>query len=142
MRESGFRKGKSMTKTSSIRFGAIISLLLIVPLCLAAGNKKKVPEQFCSLSFVVLKDSSGKPIKNASVILHALRKDGSQEKDGLQLKTDTDGKASIDDIPYGRMRVQVVAHSLQTFGDDFDVNQPTQQIVVRLKAPAEQVSIY
>ena len=132
-----------MTKISSLRFGAIVSLLLIVPLCLSAGDKKKkVAEQFCNLSFVVLKDSSGKPIKNASVVLHALRKDGSQEKDGLQLKTDTDGKASIDDIPYGRMRVQVVAHSLQTYGDDMDVNQPTQQIVVRLKAPAEQVSIY
>jgi hypothetical protein len=131
-----------MRKITSLRFAAVVSLLLIVPLCLSAKDKKKAPEQFCNLSFVVLKDSSGKPIKNASVVLHALSKDGSQEREGLQLKTDTDGRASIGDIPYGRMRVQVVAHSLQTYGDDIDVNQPKQELVIRLKAPAEQVSAY
>jgi hypothetical protein len=127
---------------SSLRFAAIVSLLLIVPLSLSAGKKKKAPEQFCTLSFVVLKDSSGKPIKNASVILHSLSKDGSQESDGLQLKTDTDGKASIDDIPYGRIRVQAVAEHLRTYGNDIDVNQPTQELVIRLKPPVAQISIY
>jgi len=126
-----------------MRFAAIISLLLVVPLCLSAGDKKKkAPEQFSSLSFVVVKDSNGKPIKNASVVLHSVAKDGRQEREGFQLKTDTDGKASIDDIPYGRMRVQVIAHSFQTYGDDIDVNQPKHELVIRLKPPAEQVSIY
>ncbi len=132
-----------MRKISSLRFATIVSLLIIVPLSLSAGKKKKkAPEQFCTLSFVVLKDSSGKPIKNASVILHSLSKDGSQESDGLQLKTDTDGKASIDDIPYGRIRVQAVAEHLRTYGNDIDVNQPTQELVIRLKPPVAQVSIY
>ena len=62
--------------------------------------------------------------------------------EGFQLKTDTDGRASIDDIPYGRVRVQVLAHGLQTYGDDIEVKQPKQEIVIRLKPPAEQVSIY
>jgi hypothetical protein len=114
-----------------------------VPLCLSAGDKKKKPpEQFCSVSFTVLRDSSGKPVKNASVVLHSLGKDGNQEKEGFQLKTDTDGKASMDDLPYGLMRVQVVAHGLQTYGDDIDLNQPKQDLVIRLKAPAEQISVY
>lgn len=119
-------------------------LLLIVPLSLHAGenNKKKAPEQFCTLSFVVLKDSSGKPIKNASVVIHSLRKDGRQDSEGFQLKTDENGKTSIDDIPYGKLRLQVVAHSLQTYGDDIEVNQPQQEFVIRLKPPADQVSIY
>ena|ERR1700674_5433767 len=132
-----------MRKSLKIRLTALISLLLLVPVCLSAGDKKKKPpEQFCALSFVVLKDSNGKPIKNASVVIHTLRKDGSQDNDGFQLKTDTDGRAHIDDIPYGKLRLQVLAHSLQTYGDDIEVMQPQREIVIRLKPPADQVSIY
>jgi hypothetical protein len=126
-----------------LRFRFAVALLLILPLCLSAGEKKKkAPEQFSSLSFVVLKDFNGKPIKNASVVLHFLRKDGSQSDEGFQLKTDTDGKAAIDDIPYGKLRLQVLAHGLQTYGDDIEVNAAKQELVIRLKPPAEQVSIY
>jgi uncharacterized GH25 family protein len=115
----------------------------MVPACLWAGEKKnKAPEQFCSLSFIVVKDSNGKGIKNASIVIHSLRKDGSQETEGFQLKTDTDGRAAIEDMTYGTLRLQVVAHGLQTYGDDIEVKEPKQEIVIRLKAPAEQVSIY
>jgi uncharacterized GH25 family protein len=132
-----------MRKNLTTRLTALAALLLIVPVCLYAGEKKKKPaEQFCALSFVILKDSSGKPIKNASVVIHSLRKDGSQEDEGFQLKTDTDGKARIDDIPYGKLRLQVIAHNLQTYGDDIEVKEPQQEIVVRLKPPAGQISIY
>jgi hypothetical protein len=125
------------------RFATIIALLLIFPVCLSASGKKKAsPEHFCALSFVILRDSSGKPIKNASVVVHGLRKDGTQESEGFQLKTDNDGKAHIDDIPYGKIRLQVIAHSMQTYGDDVEVNQPQQEFVIRLKPPADQVSIY
>jgi len=132
-----------MKKIMKPRFAVLVSLLLIVPLCLAAGEKtKKRPEPVCTLSFVVLKDSDGTPIKNASVVIHSLNKDGSQEREGFQLKTGTDGRAFIDGIPYGSLRVQAVAHGLQTYGDDIEVNQPKQEIVIRLKPPAGQLSIY
>ena len=132
-----------MKKFQRFQFVVLVVTLLIVPLCLSAAEKKKKPvEQFCTLSFVVLKDSNGKPIKNASVVIHSLRKDGSQEQDGFQLKTDTDGRTSIEDIPYGKMRLQVLAHGLQTYGDDIEVNQPKQEFVIRLKPPADQISIY
>ncbi len=126
-----------------LRFATLVGLLLILPLCLSATDKKqKPPGQFCSLSFVVLRDSDGKPIKNASVVVHFLAKNGDQESEGFQLKTDAEGKTFIDDIPYGRMRVQAVAHGFQTYGDDIDVNQPKQELVIRLKPPAGQLSIY
>jgi hypothetical protein len=127
-----------------VRVAAFITVLLLVYLGLSAAEKKrKAPEQFCTLSFVVLKDSSGKPIKNASVVIHSLREDGSQDNnEGFQLKTDANGKAFIDDIPYGKLRLQVLAHSLQTYGDDIEVKEPKQEIVIRLKPPADQISIY
>jgi hypothetical protein len=118
-------------------------LLLIAAVGVSAGEKKKkAPEQFCSLGFVVLRDSDGRPVKNASVVIHFLRTDGSQGGEGLQLKTDSDGRASVDDIPYGKLRLQVVAHRLQTYGEDFEVKQAKQEFVIRLKPPADQVSIY
>jgi hypothetical protein len=132
-----------MIQVPKTRFTALIALLLIVPLCLSAGDKKKKPpEQFCELSFVVLRASNSKPIRNASVVIHSLRKDGKQDTDGFQLKTDVDGRASINDIPYGKLRLQVLAHRLQTYGDDIEVKEAKQEIVIRLKAPADQVSIY
>jgi 5-hydroxyisourate hydrolase-like protein (transthyretin family) len=125
------------------RFTLLLVLLLVASMCLAQKTKKNVPPpQFCKLSFVILKDSSGKPIKNASVVVHELKKNGTQETDGFQLKTDSDGRAHMDDLTYGRYRVQAIAHGLQTFGDDFDVNQTEQEIVIRMKPPAGQVSIY
>lgn len=131
-----------MRKRFHLRFAVLIRLLLIVPLCLSAGEKKKQPpEPLSSLSFVVLKDSDGKPIKYASVVIHTLSKDGSQQSEGFQLKTDTAGRASIEGIPYGNLRVQAVVHSLQTYGEDIEVNQPKQEIVIRLKPPAGQVSV-
>jgi hypothetical protein len=125
-----------------LRFTVLVALLLVVPVCLFAGKKPKPPEHFCAVSFVVVKDSNGKPLKNASVVVHGLKRDGSQESEGFQLKTDNDGRAHIEDIPYGKFRLQVIAHSMQTYGDDIELNQPQQEFVIRLKPPAGQVSIY
>jgi 5-hydroxyisourate hydrolase-like protein (transthyretin family) len=132
-----------MSKSISLRVVPVVSLLLLLLVCLSsAEKKKKAPEQFSNLSFVVLKDANGKPVKNASVVVHSVNANGEQEKDGFQLKTDTDGRAGIDDISYGKLRLQVIAHGLQTYGDDVDVNQAQQEFVIRLKPPAAQVSIY
>jgi len=65
-----------------------------------------------------------------------------QDRGGLELKTDADGKASFDGIPYGKLRVQVLAPGFQTFGEDYDVNQPTVEITIKLKRPENQYSIY
>src|SRR3954452_23329889 len=83
------------------------------------------------LNFLVIKDYNGKPIRNASVVLHPVKKDGKQSKGGLELKADAEGKASFDGVPYGKLRVQVLAPGFQTFGEDYDINQPTLEITVR-----------
>ncbi len=94
------------------------------------------------LSFVVLKDSNGKPVRNAAVVIHGVNSHDKQERGGLELKTDAEGKASYDGMPYGKVRVQVLAPGMQTFGEDYDVEEATVQITVRLKRPTGQYSIY
>ncbi len=99
-------------------------------------------EQLSVLSFVVLKDHNGKPIRNASVIMHPVKGNGQQAKTGLELKTDAEGKTSFDGVPFGKLRVQVIAQGYQTFGDDYSVDKPEMEIVVKMKRPGEQYSIY
>ena len=94
------------------------------------------------LNFIVIRDYSGKPIRNASVVLHPVEKNGKQSKGGLQIKTDADGKASFDGVPYGKLRVQVLATGFQTFGNDYPIDKPTVEITVKMKRPAGQYSIY
>jgi|ERR1700722_11565096 hypothetical protein len=94
------------------------------------------------LRFVVLKDFNGKPVRNAAVVLHPVNKKGKQTRGGLELKTDSDGKTNIDGIPYGPLRVQVLAPGFQTFGEDYEINKPALEITVKLKRPEGQYSAY
>jgi Carboxypeptidase regulatory-like domain len=94
------------------------------------------------LNFIVIRDYSGKPIRNASVVMHPVEKNGKQSKGGLQIKTDADGKASFDGVPYGKLRIQVLATGFQTFGDDYAIDKPTVEITVKMKRPQGQYSIY
>ena len=139
---------------SKVSVAAVLTRLLLGAMCLnllclattelwARDRKQpKAPEQWASLSFVVLRESDGKAVRNASVVIHFLRKDGSQDDEGFQLKTDSGGRAAIDDIPYGKLRLQVVAPGLQTYGEDVEINSAKQEFVIRLNPPAGQVSIY
>ena len=95
-----------------------------------------------NMHFVVLRDTNGKPVKNAAVVLHPVNHKGKQAMGGLELKTDDDGQTAIEGIPYGLLRVQVLAPGFQTFGEDYEIKQPETQITVRLKRPRGQYSTY
>ena len=119
---------------------AVVVLLFISTSLIASDQKED--EGTSSANFVVLKDETGKPVRNAAVILHPVGKNAKQKKTGFELKTDADGKTRFDGIPFGLLRVQVIAKGFQTFGDDFQINQPEQNITIRLKRPQGQYSIY
>jgi hypothetical protein len=94
------------------------------------------------LRFVVVKDYNGKPVRNAAVILHPVSRRGKQARGGLELKTDNEGRTNIDGIPYGPLRVQVLAPGFQTFGEDYEIDKPAFEITVKLKRPGGQYSVY
>ena len=113
--------------------------LLIVAISVSAA----VGDEGSSVvNFTVVRDYNGKPVRNASVILHPVNKDGKQQKGGAQLKTDADGKTNYPGLPYGTVRVQVIAPGLQTYGNDFEVKEKTMDIEIKMKRPTEQYSIY
>jgi hypothetical protein len=99
-------------------------------------------EPVAALNFLILKEDNGKPVRSAAVILHPVDTHGKQSRGGLELKTDSEGKTSFDDVPYGKLRVQVLASGFQTYGEDYAINQAKVDIVVKLKRPQGQYSIY
>lgn len=108
----------------------------------ATAQRDQDTEPTAILNFLILKEENGKPVRNAAVIMHPVNPRGKQSRGGLELKTDSDGKTSFDGVPYGKLRVQVLASGFQTFGEDYDVNQLKMDFTVKLKRPQGQYSIY
>jgi Carboxypeptidase regulatory-like domain len=116
--------------------------ILAAFMAVSTGFASNDDEDMAVVNFVVLKDNNGKPLRNASVVMHPVEKNGKQSRGGLELKCDADGKASFDGVPYGKLRIQVLAPGFQTFGEDFDIAKPVEEITVKMKRPTEQYSIY
>jgi hypothetical protein len=116
-------------------------LIFILP-GVASAQKDKDNEPTAVLNFLIVKEDNGKSVRNAAVIIHPVNTHGRQSQGGLENKTDADGKSSFEEIPYGKLRVQVLAPGFQTFGEDYDVNQSRMDFTIRLKRPQEQYSVY
>src|SRR3954471_22642953 len=94
-----------------------VPLLLVVLLTATLASASAAGDDDNSIvNFTVIRDYNGKPVRNASVILHTIDTSGKQRKGSAQLKTDAEGKTSYPGLPYGKVRVQVIAPGLQTFG--------------------------
>src|SRR2546423_15082069 len=121
-------------KTFSLK---TVALLLVLMMGAAMAEHKSA-----TLQFIVIKDENGKPVRNAEIVLHGVDKHGKQKSDGLELKTHEDGRAEIGGIPFGKIRVQVIAHGFRTFGEDYAIKQPNHQITIKMQKAPDQNPIY
>jgi Carboxypeptidase regulatory-like domain len=120
-----------------------ISVVIFSSMAAAQRDQDQEPDEPTStITFLVLKEDNGKPVRNAAVIMHAVNAHGKQSRGDLELKTDPDGKASFDGVPYGKLRVQVLASGFQTFGEDYEVKQAKMDFTIKLNRPQGQYSIY
>jgi hypothetical protein len=133
-------KWQAMRKTSLS--GGVLASLVLTMLVAAALAQKDSEGPTAVLNFVVIKEDNGKPVRNAAVIMHPVNSRGKQGRGGVELKTDAEGKSSFDGIPYGKLRVQILASGFQTYGEDFEVDRPKMQVTIKLKRPQGQYSIY
>jgi hypothetical protein len=137
---------------SFIRFAASIAILSfslsLLPLAAQSksqstgrGRKYQAPPESATIHVTVLRDSDGKPLENVAVIFHPL--EGERDKGGMELKTNEDGKTTIDVIPIGdTIRMQVFAKGYQTYGEEYKVDKLEISKEVRMKRPGKQYSIY
>jgi protein-disulfide isomerase len=125
------------------RFTLVCLLCAFFSIAAFAGKKTPAPEQkTASINMTVIRNSSGKPVKNAEVVIHLIDNRGKQKQEGLELKTHEDGKAEATGIPYGKVRIQVIAPGFRTYGEDYSIDQPNHDFTIKLQKPAEQLSIY
>jgi len=117
-------------------------LILVLGMCRQQAVAEHADEEgpLANWRFLVGKDYNGKPIRHAGVVLHPVKKNGEQSLGGMELKTDNDGRTHIDGIPYGPLRVQVLAPGFQTFGEDYQIDKPELEITIKLKRPGGQYS--
>ncbi len=120
----------------------LLGTLMTAVLLVGSGWAQKQSTPVSDLKFTVIKATNGKPIRNAAVILHSLDRDGRQGSGGINLKTDVDGHTAFQGAPYGKLRIQVIARGFQTYGEDFDINQPSHEFEIKLKPPADPYTIY
>jgi hypothetical protein len=138
-------------KTTMFRRASVclLAVLALAVICLHAqddtdkrGRKYKAPPPSSRVEITVLRDSSGKPIENASVIFHPLDAHG-KDAGNMELRTNEDGKTVIDVLDLNsNVRVQIIAHGFQTYGQDFKIDKPQMAFEIRMKRPGEQYSTY
>jgi hypothetical protein len=138
----GLRNESRMTDIKK-RFSIMSAVVIVLGFGLVGWAWAQEDEGPMSvLRFVVVRDYNGKPVRDAAVVLHPVDRKGKQSRGGVELKTDSDGRTNIDGIPYGPLRVQVLAPGFQTFGEDYQINKPELEITVKLKRPGGQYSTY
>jgi hypothetical protein len=106
------------------------------------GRKYKAPPETMKIDISVVRASNGKPIPNAAVIFHPVNDKGKSEGT-MELKTDLEGKTTLDVIPIGsKVRLQIIANGFQTFGNDYVANADAKEIIIKMERPRSQYSIY
>jgi hypothetical protein len=134
---------KSVSIERRIKIWTLASLLSASALLgTAVAQKDEAEEPTATLNFLIIKDDNGKPVRNAAVIMHPVNSHGKQSRGGLELKTDAEGKSSFEGVPYGTLRVQVLASGFQTFGEDYEIDKAKVDFTIKLKRPQGQYSIY
>lgn len=125
----------------------VVAAALLIPSLVCAqehrrGRKYKPPPPTSSITVTVTKAFDGKPVENAAVVFHPVNNKGKDEG-GMELKTDENGKASLNLIPVGdTLLLQVIAPGYQTFGNEYPIKTASKDIAVKLRYPATQYSIY
>ena len=61
----------------------------------------------------------------------------------MEVKTNEDGKTSLDMIPTGSsVLVQVIASGFRTYGQEYKIEGTSQAIVVKMELPTSQYTTY
>ena len=106
------------------------------------GRKYKAPPPTATVDVTVVRAADDKPVHNAAVVFHPLVND--KNEGNMELKTNKDGKTSIDVIPmHSKVLVQVIANGYQTFGQQYTLEGDKKSILIKLLPPKkQQFSVY
>jgi hypothetical protein len=117
--------------------------LAVIALCSLFFGQAGTAAESTKLTVQVNSAASGKPVDRASVLVRFRHGRGVNLKKVLtswETKTNQEGNVTIPSIPQGQITIQVIAENFQTFGDVYELDQPTQTVSIKLNAPQAQYS--
>jgi hypothetical protein len=85
---------------------------------------------------IIVTNSDGKPVGNASVYLRFNEAGGFLHKDKLaemSFKTNDDGTVKVPNVPVGKVLIQVVGKGIHTFGKWYDIAKDQDAIEIKLE---------
>ena len=126
------------------RAAFIVAAVLLLGTPLAAQKEEvKKKDGTTQLTLQVLTETK-QPVADAHVVVRfkeerLLRRD---KRVSWEAKTNRKGVVVLSDIPWGAVKVQVIARGYQTYGDEHDLAKPEESVTVLLQQPKGQVSAY
>ncbi len=119
-----------------------IALLLAVGAALSAAAQDEKTDK-TQLTVKVLRESDGKPVADAHVVIHFTEEKLLKDRRGTwETKTNRRGEVMLPNVPTGTARVQVIARGFQTYGNEHQLAKPEEEVTIQLKPPQKQVSAY
>jgi hypothetical protein len=120
-------------------FAVTMAFVLAATLHMSAGEPQSAnkPGTWSRVRIEVTGGDSNVPVDNASVYLK-FRDDAKKQKgktNEQDLKTNQQGVARADDVPQGKILIQIVAEGWKPYGEWHDVDQDEQTIQVHLDRP-------
>ncbi len=121
--------------------------LIVAALLLACGLSVSLAadKDLTTLIIGVVDEAKNRPVPKASVTVSFMtdRKLRKNLRNEWNSKTNSKGLAEFPEIPAGKIKLQVIAPTYQTLGDEFEISGKEQTIVVKLKRPTgKQVSAH
>jgi hypothetical protein len=96
---------------------------------------------------IEVKTLGGAPVDRASVIIRfvegrSIVKLGKKIRTTWETRTSSEGVAKVPSLPQGKVMIQVIAKGYQTFGKEFDINEPEKTVEIKLNPPQPQYSVH
>ena len=116
---------------------------IVLLLSFAVALPAAAEDDTTQLTVKVLRESDGKPVANAHIVIHfteeRLLKD---KRNTWETKTNRKGEVMLPNLPTGTAKVQVIARGYQTYGDEHHLTKSEEEVTIQLKPPQKQVSAY
>lgn len=124
-------------------FGIFGTLGIVLLLSVAAALPATAQDDKTQLTVKVLRETDGKPVANAHVVIQFIEKRLLRDRRGSwETKTNRRGEVMLPNVPTGTAKVQVIARGYQTYGEEHQLTEPEEEVTIHLKRPQGQVSAY
>ena len=116
-----------------------VAFMLVLPHSMFAqeGEKKTEEEKVSAIlriQVIGADEGSEGPVEGAEVYVKSEAEGVEYER---EVSTSSKGLVKLEDVPRGKLLIQVTAEEWVPFGDRFDVNEEEQSIEIKLKKPQQ-----